>query len=171
MVCKSFIRSGMPGLAVASLETAVRHDPNDREARDLLKLARAGRDEALAGDKESWVIIAHVEKISVLKLVEARFFVDGRRADKLAVPAGAHTIEAQLSYRGVDANLWKGAEILLKGSHLVTVPKDSWLYIDITTHDDSSTGFWRFTMDFSAVKVPIEHESNDGGADTGSTDA
>jgi hypothetical protein len=56
MVCKSFLRSGKPGLAVASLETAVRHDPNDREASDLLKLARAGRDAALTGDKESWVI-------------------------------------------------------------------------------------------------------------------
>src|SRR5213592_491476 len=85
MIGKSFIRMGQPSLAVSSLETALKHDPGDREAGDLLKIARAGRDAAAGGNPTSWVVIDHIEEISALTLVEARFFVDGRRTDRLAV--------------------------------------------------------------------------------------
>jgi hypothetical protein len=160
MIGKSLIRMGKPGLAVNPLEIVIKQDPTDREAGDLLKIARAGRDAALAGDPTSWVIIDHVEKISALTLVEARFFVDGRRAEKLAVPAGTHTVEAQFSYRGANDNaVWKGSEISLKGSHLVTVPNETWCYVHVVTQNDSSTGFWRFTMDFTVGNAPITHDA------------
>jgi hypothetical protein len=160
MIGKSLIRMGKPGLAVGPLEAALKRDPADREAGDLLKIARVGRDAAPAGDPTSWVIIDHVEKITALKLVEARFFVDGRQTEKVAVSAGAHTIEAQFSYRGASDNAaWKGSEISLKGSHLVTVPKDDWCYVTVVTRNDSSTGFWRFTMDFTIADAPIKGEA------------
>jgi len=160
MIGKSLIRMGKPSLAVGPLETALKRDPADREAGDLLKIARAGRDAAPSSDPTSWVIIDHVEKITALKLVEARFFVDGRQTEKLAVAAGAHTIEAQFSYRGATDNaVWKGAEISLKGSHLVTVPKDEWCYVHVVTRNDSSTGFWRFTMDFTVADAAIERDA------------
>jgi hypothetical protein len=160
MIGKSFIRMGKPGLAVSSLETLIKHDPTDREAGDLLKIARAGRDAAPAGDATSWVLIDHVEKISVLKLVEARFFIDGRSGERLAVPTGTHTVDAHLSYRGASDNTaWKGSEISLKGSHLVTVPNDSWCYVHVVTRDDWTTGFRRFTMDFAIENVPITKDA------------
>ena len=160
MIAKTFIRMGRPGLAVSPLETAVKHDPADREAGDLLKIARVGRDAASGGNPTSWLIIDHVEKITALTLVEARFFVDGRRTDKVAVSAGGHTVEAQFSYRGATDNAaWKGSEISLKGSHNLTVPKDDWCYVHVVTRNDSSTGFWRFTMDFTVADAPITHDA------------
>jgi hypothetical protein len=160
MIGKSFVRTGKPSLAVGPLETALTHDPNDREAGDLLKIARAARDGAPAGDPTSWVVIDHVEKISALKLVGAQFYVDGRSSERLAVPTGTHTVEAKFSYRGADNNaVWKGSEIALKGSHLVTVPNDTWCYVHVVTHDDSSTGFRRFTMDFVVDNVAIRRDA------------
>jgi hypothetical protein len=160
MTAKTFIRMGRPGLAVSPLDTALKRDPTDREAGDLLKIARAGRDAAAGGDPTSWVVIDHVEKISALKLVEAQFFVDGRKTDRVAVSAGEHIIEALFSYRGAtDHAVWKGSEISLKGSHSLTVPKDDWCYVDVVTRNDSSTGFWRFTMDFVIADAPITHDA------------
>lgn len=160
MIGKSYIRMGRPGLAVNELETALKHDPTDREAGDLLKIARAGRDAAAGGDPTSWVSIDHIEKITALQLVEAQFFIDGRKTDRVAVSAGEHIVEARFSYRGAtDHAVWKGSEIALKGSHLLTVPKDDWCYVHVVTRNDSSTGFWRFTMDFVVADAPIPHDA------------